>query len=156
MNLFLFWSYSSKVGVGLIHYSVFFGREGHVALDRNPGTGFDTLLLRMIPGDLLSAFPHRQIEEIFSLNLMMSCEGMKPCCRWYICQMLLRFPSLRYMAVGTGDSGVGGGQEYSMEGGGGTVLPVLALPYSGLKFTLKLCAINDIFNILSIVRQFFM
>ena len=27
-------------------------------LDRNPGTGYDTLLLRMIPGDLLSSFPH--------------------------------------------------------------------------------------------------
>ena len=26
--------------------------EGHVALDRNPGPGYDTLLLRMIPGDL--------------------------------------------------------------------------------------------------------
>ena len=39
----------------------FFGSEGHVALDRNPGPGYDTLLLRMIPGDLLSAFPHRQL-----------------------------------------------------------------------------------------------
>ena len=38
----------------------FFGCEGHVALDRNPGPGYDTLLLGMIPGDLLSAFPHRQ------------------------------------------------------------------------------------------------
>ena len=37
-----------------------FGSNGHVALDRNPGPGYDTLLLRMIPGDLLSAFPHRQ------------------------------------------------------------------------------------------------
>ena len=27
----------------------FFGSENHVALDRNPGTGYDTLLLRMIP-----------------------------------------------------------------------------------------------------------
>ena len=42
----------------------FFGSEGHVALDRNPGTGYDTLLLRMIPGDLLSAFPHRQFETL--------------------------------------------------------------------------------------------
>ena len=41
-------------------YIVLFASEGHVALDRNPGTGYDTLLLRMIPGDLLSAFPHRQ------------------------------------------------------------------------------------------------
>ena len=37
---------------GLIHYSAFFGSKGHVALDRNPGPGYDTLFLRMIPGDL--------------------------------------------------------------------------------------------------------
>ena len=42
----------------------FFGSEGHVALDRNPGPGYDTLLLRMIPGDLLSAFPHRQFHKL--------------------------------------------------------------------------------------------
>ena len=30
----------------------FFGSEGHVALDRNPGQGLNTLLLRMMPGDL--------------------------------------------------------------------------------------------------------
>ena len=34
----------------------FFGSEGHVALD--------TLLLRLIPGDLLSAFPHRQFHTL--------------------------------------------------------------------------------------------
>ena len=44
----------------------FFGSEGHVALDRNPGPGYDTLLLRMIP-DLLSAFPHRQFHTLPSL-----------------------------------------------------------------------------------------
>ena len=37
---------------------VLFGSEGHVALDRNPGPGYNTLLLRLIPGDLLSACPH--------------------------------------------------------------------------------------------------
>ena len=42
----------------------FFGSEDHVALDRNPGPGYDTLLLRMIPGDLLSAFPHRQFHTL--------------------------------------------------------------------------------------------
>ena len=42
----------------------FFGSEGHVALDRNLGTGYDTMLLRMIPGDLLSAFPHRQFHTL--------------------------------------------------------------------------------------------
>ena len=41
-----------------------FGSKGHVALDRNPGPGYDTLLLRMIPGDLLSAFPHRQFHTL--------------------------------------------------------------------------------------------
>ena len=34
--------------------------ESHSAIfSINPGPGYDTLLLRMIPGDLLSAFPHR-------------------------------------------------------------------------------------------------
>ena len=37
-------------GLVLIHYSAFFCSEGHVALDRNPQQGYDTLLLRMIPG----------------------------------------------------------------------------------------------------------
>ena len=41
----------------LIHYSVFFGSEGNVALDRNPGPGYNILLLRLIPEDLLSACP---------------------------------------------------------------------------------------------------
>ena len=31
---------------------------------RNPGQGHDTLLLRMIPGDLLSAFPLRQFDTL--------------------------------------------------------------------------------------------
>ena len=44
-----------------------FGSEGHVALDRNPGPVYDTLLLRLIPGDLLSAFPHRQFHTLPSL-----------------------------------------------------------------------------------------
>ena len=53
----------------------FFGSEGHVALDRNLGPGYDTLLLRMIPGDLLSACPthttrpFRQSSCIFRLYL---------------------------------------------------------------------------------------
>ena len=36
----------------------FFGNEDHVVLDRNSGTGYATLLLRLIPGDLLSAVLH--------------------------------------------------------------------------------------------------
>ena len=53
--------------LGLVWFNpllCFFGSEGHVALDRNPGPGYDTLLLRMIPGDLLSAFPHRQFHTL--------------------------------------------------------------------------------------------
>ena len=46
-----------KVWFSLIHYSA-------IALDRNPGPGYDTLLLRMIPGGLLSAFPHRQFHTL--------------------------------------------------------------------------------------------
>ena len=42
----------------------FFGSEGHVALDRNPGPGYDTLLLWLIPGDFLSACPHRQFHTL--------------------------------------------------------------------------------------------
>ena len=30
----------------------FFGMEGHAALDRNPGPGYDTLLLQLILGNL--------------------------------------------------------------------------------------------------------
>ena len=52
------------VWFGSILYSAFFGNEGHVALDRNPGTGYDTLLLRMIQGDHLSAFPHRHVHTL--------------------------------------------------------------------------------------------
>ena len=44
----------------------FFGSEGHVALDRNPGPGYhyDTLLLRIIPGDILSTCHHRQFHTL--------------------------------------------------------------------------------------------
>ena len=42
----------------------FFVSEGHVALDRNLRPGYNTLLLRIIPGDLFSACPHRQIHTL--------------------------------------------------------------------------------------------
>ena len=38
----------------------FLGIESYVALDRNPGPGYDTLLLILIPGGLLNACPHVQ------------------------------------------------------------------------------------------------
>ena len=47
----------------------FFGSEGHVALDRKPGTGDDALLLRLIPGDFLSAFSQRQYINCPDLGL---------------------------------------------------------------------------------------
>ena len=43
------------------YYSAFFGIEGHVALDIDP---CNILLLRMIPGDLLSACSHRQFHTL--------------------------------------------------------------------------------------------
>ena len=35
----------------MVYQSAFWDR-GHAALDRNPGSGYNTLLLRLIPGDL--------------------------------------------------------------------------------------------------------
>ena len=35
-----------------------------VALDRNPGQGYNTLLLRLVPGDLLSACPHIRFHTV--------------------------------------------------------------------------------------------
>ena len=42
----------------------FFGIESHVALDINTGPVYNALLLRLIPGDLLSACPHRQFHTL--------------------------------------------------------------------------------------------
>ena len=47
--------------LGFFHYSAFSAAK---ALDRNSGPGYDTLLLRLIPGDLLSACPHRQFHTL--------------------------------------------------------------------------------------------
>ena len=38
----------------------FFDTKGHVAIDRNPGPGYNTLFLRLVPGYFYSACPHRQ------------------------------------------------------------------------------------------------
>ena len=45
----------------------FFSSNDHVALDRNPGLGYNTLHLQLIPGDLLSACPHRQFHTLPAL-----------------------------------------------------------------------------------------
>ena len=44
-----------------------FGNEGYVAQDRNPGPEYDTLLLRLIPGDPLNACPDRQFHTVLYL-----------------------------------------------------------------------------------------
>ena len=41
-------------------FECFFGIEGNVALDRNLRPGYNTLHLRLIPGDLYSVCSHRQ------------------------------------------------------------------------------------------------
>ena len=59
--------FKKKLWFGLVWFNplqCLFGSEGHVALDSNPRTGYDTLLLQMIPGDLLSAFPNRQFHTL--------------------------------------------------------------------------------------------
>ena len=43
---------------------LFYGIESHVALDRNPEPGYNTLLLRLIPGDLYIACLHRQFHTL--------------------------------------------------------------------------------------------
>ena len=45
----------------------FFGIECYVALDRNLGPAYNTLILPLIPGDLLSASPHRQFHTLLGL-----------------------------------------------------------------------------------------
>ena len=45
----------------------FFGSEGQEALNRNPGFGYNTLLLRLILGDLLSTGHYRQFHTLPSL-----------------------------------------------------------------------------------------
>ena len=51
----------------MINPLCFMGTKGHVALDRNPWPGYNTLLLRLIPGDLYRACPHRQFHTLPSL-----------------------------------------------------------------------------------------
>ena len=50
-----------------LYIKCFFGSKGHVAQDRNPEPGYNTLLFRMIPGDILSACPQRQFHTLSGL-----------------------------------------------------------------------------------------
>ena len=42
----------------------FIGIKSHVAIDKNQGPGHNPLLLRLIPGDLYSAGPCRQLHTL--------------------------------------------------------------------------------------------
>ena len=48
-------------------FMYFLGIKGHVALDRNLGLGYDTLLLQLIPGDLQSACIQTQFHTLLGL-----------------------------------------------------------------------------------------
>ena len=52
----------------LINPSYCFFQQDHVALDTNPGTGYNNLLLQLIPIDILSAYPHRQSHTLPGLS----------------------------------------------------------------------------------------
>ena len=45
-----------------MHYRMIFGIESHVALGRNPGPGYDTLLLLLIPG----MSPYRVLHTLYT------------------------------------------------------------------------------------------
>ena len=51
----------------IIPLKCFFGILFHVALDRNPGPGYNTLILWLILGDLYSACYHRQFHTLPNL-----------------------------------------------------------------------------------------
>ena len=56
--------------------------DGHEALDRNPRPGHDTLYLRLIPGYLYSACPHRQVHTLFGrLNSRAALPNSYPVCQ---------------------------------------------------------------------------
>ena len=57
--------YKNKFVITMINkLKCFFPIKVHVALDRNPGPGYNTLLLLLIPGDILSACPNRQFHTL--------------------------------------------------------------------------------------------
>ena len=70
---FMWLDWPSKDGLSYGHgwlinpVECFFSIKGFVALDRNPGLGYNTLFLRLIPGDLYSESPHRQFHTLLGL-----------------------------------------------------------------------------------------
>ena len=55
-----------------------FSIEGYVALDRNPEPEYDTLLLRLIRGDLYSACSHNQFHTLPGLFAQSDCTATPP------------------------------------------------------------------------------
>ena len=51
----------------MIVINLFSGIEGHAAPNINPGPGYNTLLLRLNPGDMYSAFPHKLFHTLLGL-----------------------------------------------------------------------------------------
>ena len=49
-------------------FKCFFGIKGHVALDRNPGPGYNTIRLRLISGDLLNEYHNTQFHTLPGLQ----------------------------------------------------------------------------------------
>ena len=79
----------------LTHYKAFFGLAGpgHVALGRNAESGYNTLLLQLVPGDLVSACPHRQfltLPDLLKSRAAMSNSSRNTCVphRDAVCTML--------------------------------------------------------------------
>ena len=75
-------------------FESFFGIESHVALDRNLGPGYNTLLLQLNPGEINCACPHGQFHTQFlpALNTVgLHCQTLTPdnaCipCRKAVCR----------------------------------------------------------------------
>ena len=63
MNMIAAYVTNAQMRRQAIRSIVFFAIKDFVALDRSPGPGYNTLLLQLIPGDLLpvSACPYRQL-----------------------------------------------------------------------------------------------
>ena len=65
INQYGIFMYSNQNLPSLINPLVcFLNTKGHAALDRNPGLGYNTLLLRLIPEDIYYACLHRQFHPL--------------------------------------------------------------------------------------------
>ena len=89
-----------------------FGIEGHVALDRNPRPGYDTL--RLIPGDLLSACPYRQVYTLSLLDSRAALSNFYPnACvlsREAVCVIFMTFFGMTQPGLEPSTYSMGGGR----------------------------------------------